>query len=326
MAAQRVCFPVIFQRPDLRDVLEQLQPIPRPVPQPDRTDPARSRRRFEPDLVRREIDLGAFAGPATGQVDLRTSALRTALTDALGDRLAKRVIALSEPQSFADDVPDLATPAFGRDLRPPLPADLRAALLDDDHKAKIPGSVKQLAAKLNIEVKDLAGLDLRRAIGPFRRCVTVFLPEWTPILDVPDITFRVSQDTNGDGIEEPIYSESYFQVRWNSGSISDITIEADPNALAGRLCRTRRRHPVRRRARGRHGRPAAGGGRARSVRPGRRRRAAHQPPASRGVLQRPDRAEAAGRRTADRGAVDVRLHRHRPDRDALPADVRIQCR
>src|SRR5688572_17106588 len=27
--AQKVCFPVIFQRPDLRDVLEQLQPIPR---------------------------------------------------------------------------------------------------------------------------------------------------------------------------------------------------------------------------------------------------------------------------------------------------------
>ena len=98
--------------------------------------------------------------------------------------------------------------------------------------------MKQLAAKLNIEAKDLAGLDLRRAIGPFKRCVTVFLPEWTPILDVPDITFRVSQDTNGDGVEEPIYSESYFQVRWNSGSISDITIEADPNALAGRLCRT----------------------------------------------------------------------------------------
>ena len=236
--AQKVCFPVIFQRPDLRDILEQLQLIPRPVPQPDpgpiRLDP---RRRFEPDVLRRGIDLGALAGPATDQFDLRSSVLRTALTEALGDRLAKRVIALSEPRSFADDVPDFTAPAFGRDLRPPLPADLRAALLDDDHAAEIPASVKQLAAKLNIAVEDLAGLDLRRAIGPFKRCVTVFLPEWSPILDVPDITFRVSQDTNGDGVEEPIYSESYFQVRWNSGSISNITIEADPNALAGRLCR-----------------------------------------------------------------------------------------
>ena len=98
--------------------------------------------------------------------------------------------------------------------------------------------MQQLAARLHLEVTDLGGLDLRRAIGPFKRCFTVFLPEWTPILDVPDITFRVSQDTDGDGVEEPIYSESYFQVRWNSGSISDITIEADPNALAGRLCRT----------------------------------------------------------------------------------------
>ena len=73
--AQKVCFPVIFQRPDLRDVLEQLQPVPRPVPQPDpgpiRLDP---RQRFDPDLLRRGIDLGAFAGPATCQIDLRTSA------------------------------------------------------------------------------------------------------------------------------------------------------------------------------------------------------------------------------------------------------------
>ena len=64
---------------------------------------------------------------------------------------------------------------------------------------------------------DLKGLDLRHYIGPFKRCYTRFVPQWVPIVDVPDITFRVLQDIDGDGDEELIYGEGYFQVRWNAG-------------------------------------------------------------------------------------------------------------
>jgi hypothetical protein len=57
-----------------------------------------------------------------------------------------------------------------------------------------------------------------------------------PIVDVPDITFRVSQDVDGDGDEELIYSEGYFQVRWNADPLPPVTIEAGPQARAGLLC------------------------------------------------------------------------------------------
>ena len=99
-----------------------------------------------------------------------------------------------------------------------------------------PGSVQQLAARLRLETSDIKGLDLRSYIGPFNRCYTRFVPQWVPIVDVPDITFRVSQDVDGDGDEELIYSEGYFQVRWNAGSLPPVTIEAGPHARAGLLC------------------------------------------------------------------------------------------
>jgi hypothetical protein len=38
----------------------------------------------------------------------------------------------------------------------------------------------------------------------------VLVPEWVPLVDVPDITFRVTQDVDGDGDEETIYSEGYY--------------------------------------------------------------------------------------------------------------------
>jgi len=40
---------------------------------------------------------------------------------------------------------------------------------------------------------------LSQRSGPFRRCITVHVPVWTPIFDVPDITFRVTQDVDGNG-------------------------------------------------------------------------------------------------------------------------------
>ena len=56
------------------------------------------------------------------------------------------------------------------------------------------------------------------------------------MLDVPDITFRVTQDYDGDSVEEEIYSEGFFDVRWNSSPIPDVTLEASGNALATLQC------------------------------------------------------------------------------------------
>ena len=47
-----------------------------------------------------------------------------------------------------------------------------------------------------------------------------------PILEVPDITFWVTQDTDGDGDQETIYSDGYFQVGWKSGPLSDVLLHA----------------------------------------------------------------------------------------------------
>ncbi len=50
------------------------------------------------------------------------------------------------------------------------------------------------------------------------------MPEWEFIADVPDITFRVTQAVDLDGDEETIYSERFFDVRWNSGDIPPVSI------------------------------------------------------------------------------------------------------
>ena len=76
---------------------------------------------------------------------------------------------------------------------------------------------KTLAARLNVDVKVLERFDPRQYIGPFFRCFDVWLPEWSLILDVPDITFRVTQDVNNDSTQETIYGEGFFDVRWDAG-------------------------------------------------------------------------------------------------------------
>jgi hypothetical protein len=93
-----------------------------------------------------------------------------------------------------------------------------------------------MALRSGISIKEFPDIDLRRYIGPFFRCHDVFIPEWQRIVDVPDITFRVTQDTNGDGIEENIYSEGFFDVRWNAGTIPPPTLIANANAIETRNC------------------------------------------------------------------------------------------
>src|SRR5262245_65513091 len=76
-----------------------------------------------------------------------------------------------------------------------------------EHARKLQAIRKTLAGRLNVDPKLLDHFDPARFIGPFFRCVDVYLPEWSLVLDVPDITFRVTQDVNNDGTEETIYGE-----------------------------------------------------------------------------------------------------------------------
>jgi len=73
-------------------------------------------------------------------------------------------------------------------------------------------------------------------VGPFLRCFDVFVPEFVPVFDIPDVTFGVTQDVDGDGVEETIYGEGLFDVRWDSGPIPPVTLVADPMAFATPTC------------------------------------------------------------------------------------------
>ncbi len=118
----------------------------------------------------------------------------------------------------------LAQPAFPRSVAPPVPLSLR-------HMSR-----EQLAHQLDLAEEHLSAVDLNTWVGPFWKCERVLTPEWMPILDVPDIAFRVTQDVNGDGVEEVIYSEGLFAVRWNAGAIPDVTLHASQIAVAGVAC------------------------------------------------------------------------------------------
>jgi len=217
---ERHCYPIIFQRPTLGEILKGLEPrIPLPYP-----------------------PKGPWPGPDPApMVGLDRAKLAAKITGSFGPGVAARVEGLRASARFGAMIGDAAAtldaPADLQFLQPPLPAEIRA--LD---KVKSKGEARNkavaatLASRISIEADGLRGLDLRNYAGPFWRCYDVFVPEWSPILDVPDITFRVLQDTNGDGVEEQIYGESYFSVRWDTIPASPVILHAGPNALASSLC------------------------------------------------------------------------------------------
>jgi hypothetical protein len=225
---ERICFPIIFTRPSIGDLLSTVkQPVlgPRP-PRP---------------------------GPDPGPLDLLT-ALAPSAIDAVAGRaagnLARQVGRLQASPSFG--VPTQSTEellgarAFETELPPPLPAEFHQALAGQgDLVAATEASATEgirsaIAMKLglNPQAKELTDFHPSRSIGPFCRCYDIFFPEWQLILDVPDITFRVTQDTNGDGVQENIYSEGYFDVRWNTGDLPPVTLVASSLAKESHACET----------------------------------------------------------------------------------------
>jgi hypothetical protein len=224
----KLCFPIIFQRPNLGDLLDRLRgevvgPWP-PIPGPD-PGPLGILSRLPISAVR----------PGAGQ---------------LAESLARKVSRLQAlhaagaPESVTADM--LSGRGFDTELPPPLPAEINQVLSRQANVVAAPkasaieGVRSAIALKVGMEpsAKEIAAFNPDRFIGPFRRCIDIYLPEWQLILDVPDITFRVTQDVNGDGTEDNIYSESHFDVRWDAAPLASVTLHASSIAKETHACQT----------------------------------------------------------------------------------------
>lgn len=217
---ERLCFPVIFERPSLADIIEELlprEPIPRPGPDPD-----------PGPLLRHD----------RGQ-------LLAAVEQRLGRDTARRLGVVLSRLSFGASTVDalalLQDDAFEAPLAPPLPSEFRMVDHGIDTRKGASGATPwlsmagvraSLGSRLKMDAEALRDFDLRQFIGPFRRCIDICLPEWVPIIDIPDITFRVTQDVDGDGVEETIYSEGFFKVRWDAGNLPPVKLIASPIAIS----------------------------------------------------------------------------------------------
>jgi len=227
---RRICFPIFFKRPWLRDLIpiEKLRPPVvgpwPPIPDPD-PGPLRNA------AVLPQAVLEAVGGKMSG---------------ALAEKLARGQIneTFGAESGLSEDA--LNVRAFDTELPPPLPKEFTQVLSGKDRvqaskgASEVEGVRSAVALKLGLEpsAKEIVNFDPQRFIGPFFRCYDIFLPEWHLILDVPDITFRVTQDTNGDGTEETIYSEGYFDVRWDAGAIPPVKLVASSIAKESHACDT----------------------------------------------------------------------------------------
>lgn len=204
---KRVCFPIIFERPRLRDIIEEFHKEPPrikwPFPDPD-PGPLLRNGGMSLEYVRQIL-----GNDAVSEVALLQQSAQLGQEGQKVERLLDSV-------------------AYSKPLPPPLPDDVRA--LCNEGKRKV------LAERLSQSTETVKLMNHRHYIGPFRRCYDIYMPEWQVISDVPDITFKVTQDVDGDGDEETIYSEGFFDVRWNAQSIPDVQLEASQIALTSVDC------------------------------------------------------------------------------------------
>jgi hypothetical protein len=206
---ERICFPEIFVKPNLGHLLQATGILPKPGP-----------------------------GPERSAIDLRSAGLSLDRLSAITGRdTASRLLLATQSNSAgakSSTVTDLLNqPAFLQTVPPPKSATLTE--LQTQFNERGTAAVREhVRGAANKEY----GLDLNRYIGPFPRfrCEWVFEKELVPILEVPDISFWVTQDINGDGEQETIYSHGFFGVGWQSGPMSDVTIHASQIARINGSC------------------------------------------------------------------------------------------
>jgi hypothetical protein len=196
---ERYCFPEIFVKPTLGQLLETVGVLPVPTPGPDPGPVEFGKTNLSLDR------LSAIAGR-----DTASQLLLAQQAAAIGGNRAVLNSLLSHP-AFQDPVPPPTSPK-----------------LQDLHKNHQERGAASLRELVNGKATREYQLNPNRYVGPLPLidCIWELEEELVPILEVPDITFRVTQDTDGDGDQETIYSDGYFQVGWKSGPLSDVTLHA----------------------------------------------------------------------------------------------------
>jgi len=206
---ERYCFPEVFVKPNLGELLQSVGVLPKPGP-----------------------------GPDPGPIELRESDLSFDRLSAIAGRdTASRLLLAGQAASIGKNSSALTgllnQPAFLNPVPPPTSPKLHA--LHKHHREHGSAGLRDFVrGAADREYK----LDLNHYIGPFPlwRCEWVVEEELVPILEVPDITFWVTQDTDGDGDQETIYSDGYFQVGWKSGPLSDVILHSSQIARINGQC------------------------------------------------------------------------------------------
>jgi hypothetical protein len=211
---ERRCYLEWLRKPTLEDLLEYRELIPRPEPQPDPPPIARPVRRI---ARARPIRLDARVVSRAARL-LDTTRLERLREVADDDRVGAML-----PEHDAK----LSSPALLAQVKPPLTKDAEMMLAPDMRK--------RLAARVGVQPRMLAKFDPTRVYGPVLRCKLVAVPEWSAVIDVPDLTFEVTQDIDGDGNQEVIYQEGLFDVRWDT-NITDVKLYANQSAIAAPSC------------------------------------------------------------------------------------------
>jgi hypothetical protein len=212
---ERICYFVGFQKPTIGSVLKYLhgQPVgPAPGPGPD---------------------------PGPEFTFTPGSALYAKAAAVLGEETVSQLAQLGKSGSFgarsSGQKALLSRQAFATSIAPALPREFQKPIAGKaaEHRSAVQST---LANKLGVDASVFKNVDLARYYGPFFRCFDIIVPEWVPIFEVPDITFRVTQSVNGT--VQTIYSTGLFDVSWDANGDSNVTLVASPIAISNPICVT----------------------------------------------------------------------------------------
>ena len=177
-------------------------------------------------------------GPAPGPVEVVRSGISLdRLATLAGRETAKRILSSGASAGFGNlktaDRSLLSQPAFHYPVAPPASGVLSE--LQKQHQKRGAAAVAEFAKS---STRHDYRFDIDFYIGPFLRwdCIWFLERELVPVLEVPDITFRVEQDVYATGTLETIYQGGYFQIGWEDGPVNDVTLYAGPNARVVHSC------------------------------------------------------------------------------------------
>lgn len=204
---ERICFPILFQRPNLGDYIAQIPKVRKPGPDPG---PLEKLNTLTPAL------LNSIAGSQAASLQDKIYKLRNSYGPGMVDKMSENI---------------LNQPLFDKEMPPPLPADLQKVVsgqnvVSSKGVAASDAVRTVVAGTLGLETgaKELQGFNINKFRGPFYRCYDVYVPVWQLVLEVPDISFVVTQGGN------TIYTGGY------SGSLSNVTLVASSIAKESQFC------------------------------------------------------------------------------------------